>query len=59
MGVFRPPGPRRSRSSSDAVLLEIGSRQPDEDEVEYSDIDLKIVRSRAGYTKKNGTPYPG
>jgi uncharacterized cupin superfamily protein len=49
----------QNRSSRDVVVLEIGSRHPDEDEVEYSDIDLKIGRGRAGYTKKSGTPYPG
>jgi uncharacterized cupin superfamily protein len=44
----------QNRSSRDAVVLEVGSRKP-EDEGEYSDIDMLF--SEAGYTHKDGTPY--
>ena len=39
--------------------LEVGSRRPGDD-VEYSDIDMRIVgRGRGGrYARKDGTPYP-
>lgn len=39
--------------------LEVGSRRPDDD-VEYSDIDMRIIgRGRgAGYLHKDGTAYP-
>jgi uncharacterized cupin superfamily protein len=46
----------QNRSGKDALYLEVGSRCPQEDEVTYSDIDLKIKRG-AGYTRKNGQPY--
>ena len=47
-----------NRSQRDAVVLEVGSRKP-EDEVEYSDIDLRFSRSGAGhFAHKDGTPYP-
>jgi uncharacterized cupin superfamily protein len=45
-----------NRSSRDAVVLEIGARKPDEG-VEYSDIDLRFVKGRAGFAKKDGTPF--
>ena len=47
----------QNRSSSEAVLLEIGSRRPEEDEVDYPDIDLRVPRGRKGFTHKDGTPY--
>jgi uncharacterized cupin superfamily protein len=46
----------QNRSGKDALYLEVGSRCPQDDEVTYSDIDLKIKRG-AGYTRKNGQPY--
>jgi len=45
-----------NRSPKDAVVLEVGSRKP-EDEGEYSDIDMRF--GRKGYVHKNGEPYPG
>ena len=45
----------QNRSSRDAVVLEVGSRRPD-DECDYPDIDLKAT-NRAGFTHKNGKPY--
>ena len=46
----------QNRSNSDALILEIGSRRPNEDSVGYPDIDLKWSAA-AGYTHKDGTPY--
>jgi len=47
----------QNRSQHDAVLLEIGSRKPAQDEGEYSDIDMRFGKGRAGYARKDGTPY--
>ncbi len=47
----------QNRSDRDAFLLEVGSRRPQQDDCDYSDIDLRIAR-RAGFTHKNGQPYP-
>jgi uncharacterized cupin superfamily protein len=46
-----------NRSSGEAVVLEVGARKVEEDEGEYSDIDLRFLRGRAGYAKKDGTPF--
>lgn len=46
----------QNRSNSDALLLEIGSRRPEEDVVEYPGIDLKWSAA-TGDTHKDGTPY--
>jgi uncharacterized cupin superfamily protein len=46
----------QNRSLADAVILEVGSRKPD-DEGEYSDIDMRFVRGDAGYVHKDGRPY--
>jgi uncharacterized cupin superfamily protein len=47
----------QNRGAVDAVLLEIGSRVPD-DSGEYSDIDMAFkVGAPAMYTRKDGTPY--
>ena len=48
-----------NRSDTIARCLEIGSRKPDEDNCDYSDVDLHIGPGReAGYTHKDGTRYP-
>jgi uncharacterized cupin superfamily protein len=47
----------QNRSRRDAVLLEIGSRK-EEDEGEYSDIDMRFLRGTGGYAHKDGTLYP-
>ena len=47
----------QNRSAQDAVLLEVGSRHDGEDEGEYSDIDMRFAKGRAGYFHKDGTPY--
>ena len=45
----------QNRGNADALILEIGSRRPQEDVVEYPDIDLRWGAS--GKTHKDGTPY--
>ncbi len=48
----------QNRSPRDAVVLEVGSRK-EEDEGEYSDIDMRFLRTGAGgFAHKDGTPYP-
>jgi uncharacterized cupin superfamily protein len=47
----------QNRSERDAVVLEIGTRQPEQDEVFYSDADMQLPKGRAGYIRKNGEPY--
>jgi uncharacterized cupin superfamily protein len=47
----------QNRSSEEAVLLEVGSRKPDEDGVDYPDIDLKLANGASEYDHKDGTPY--
>ena len=48
----------QNRSPRDAIVLEVGSRKPD-DEVEYPDIDLRSLPAGAGhFTHRDGTPYP-
>jgi uncharacterized cupin superfamily protein len=46
----------QNRSDRDAVVLEIGTRRTSEDEVFYSDIDLRALKGRAGFALKDGTP---
>jgi uncharacterized cupin superfamily protein len=47
-----------NRAPRDALVLEVGSRNQ-EDEVEYSDIDLRFSRAGAGgFVYKDGKPYP-
>jgi uncharacterized cupin superfamily protein len=48
----------QNRSGGDAVILEIGTRWPGDDDVCYPDIDLKVVAGRPGYAHTDGTPYP-
>jgi uncharacterized cupin superfamily protein len=49
----------RNRSDREAVILEVGTRQPAQDEVFYPDIDLRLLKGRAGYVQNNGEPYLG
>ena len=56
------PGPQdahhlQNRSPRDAVLLEVGSRKPQEDEAYYPDIDLHVSLA-GGFTHRDGQPYP-
>ena len=48
----------QNRSQSEAVVLEVGSRKAVDDEVDYSDIDLRFLKGRGGFSHKDGTPYP-
>jgi uncharacterized cupin superfamily protein len=47
----------QNRTGNDALFLEVGSRNPQGDEVDYPDIDLKALKGRAGYTHRDGQPY--
>jgi len=47
----------QNRAAKDAVFLEVGSRRPHEDEVGYSDIDLKVPKGHAGFAHADGRPY--
>ena len=38
----------QNRSNQEALVLEVGSRRPDEDAVFYPDIDLQVLKGRAG-----------
>ncbi|MGH6876474.1 MAG: cupin domain-containing protein [Rhizomicrobium sp.] len=46
-----------NKSAGTAVVLEIGTRAPD-DVCEYPDIDMRIDSRIGGYTHRDGTPYP-
>jgi uncharacterized cupin superfamily protein len=48
----------QNRSTRDAVALEIGSRKADEDEGEYPDIDLRFLKGRGGFARRDGSAYP-
>jgi uncharacterized cupin superfamily protein len=48
----------QNRSNADAVLLEIGTRNPDHDGVDYPDIDLAIRAGARAFLHKDGTAYP-
>lgn len=47
-----------NQTDADVIYLEVGSRL-DEDDVEYSDIDMQVQRRGFGspFTHKDGTPY--
>jgi len=49
----------QNRSDRDAVVLEVGTRCPDDDCVFYPDIDLQVLKGRAGYAHRNGELYVG
>lgn len=48
----------QNRSSHDALILEVGSRRPQDDAVTYPGIDLKIANGSRSYTHLDGKPYP-
>ena len=48
-----------NRSDRTAVLLEVGTRRPAEDRVEYPDIDMTYTGGETFYRRRDGTPYPG
>ena len=47
----------QNRSGADAVLLDIGSRRPDADAVDYPGIDLVLHEGDRAYRHRDGTPY--
>lgn len=47
----------QNRSRSEAVILEIGTRNPKGDDVDYPDIDLVVRVVAGGYAHKNGELY--
>jgi uncharacterized cupin superfamily protein len=47
----------QNRSDRDAVLLDIGSRRPETDAVDYPDIDLTLAAGDRAYRHRDGTPY--
>lgn len=47
----------QNRSDREAVLLEVGSRRPDEDACEYPDIDMVARPGEEGYRHRDGTAY--
>jgi uncharacterized cupin superfamily protein len=47
----------QNRSDRELVLLEVGSRRPAEDACDYPDIDMVLPDARAGYHRRDGTPY--
>jgi uncharacterized cupin superfamily protein len=46
-----------NRSDREAVLLEMGSRWPDQDTCTYADIDMVARAGEDFYRHKDGTPY--
>ena len=48
----------QNRSSEDALVLEVGSRRPAEEAVDYPDIDLQILKGESVYRHRDGTEYP-
>jgi uncharacterized cupin superfamily protein len=48
----------QNRSAEEAVVLEVGSRKTQEDEGDYPDIDMRFLKNDAGFTRKDGAPYP-
>jgi uncharacterized cupin superfamily protein len=47
----------QNRSDKVAVMLEIGSRKPDEDGCDYPDIDLMLRPGETQARHRDGTPY--
>ena len=48
----------QNRSDREAVLLEIGTRDPQNDGCDYPDIDMIARPGEDGYRHRDGTPYP-
>ena len=48
----------QNRSGREAVILEVGTRNPQGDAVDYPDIDLAIRAGTSGYVHKDGGLYP-
>jgi uncharacterized cupin superfamily protein len=48
----------QNRSAATAVVLEVGTRDPEHDAVDYPDIDLAIRAGGRQFVHKSGKPYP-
>ena len=48
----------QNRTGAEVLLLEIGSRNPERDAVDYPDIDLEIRAGARTFLHKDGSPYP-
>jgi uncharacterized cupin superfamily protein len=48
----------QNRSDANALVLEIGSRKPEQDACEYPDVDLRAPAREEGYVHRDGSPYP-
>lgn len=46
-----------NRSGADALLLEVGARRPEQDGVDYPDIDLFIPEGTRAYHHRDGRPF--
>jgi uncharacterized cupin superfamily protein len=46
----------QNRSDREAVLLEVGARNPGGDDVVYPDVDLELRAGEKSYRHKDGTP---
>lgn len=46
----------QNRSKADAVILEIGTRNEENDSTDYPDLDMRYAPGK-GYVRRNGTPY--
>ena len=54
-----PNGHRiENRSDAEAVLLEVGTRNPTGDGADYPGIDMVLPRGADRYFHRDGTPYP-
>jgi uncharacterized cupin superfamily protein len=49
----------QNRTDAEAVLLEVGSRRPDDDGADYPDIDLILDEGSTEYRHRSGAPYAG
>lgn len=47
----------QNRSGAEAVILEIGARNPEHDAVHYPDIDLAMRAGSREFLHRDGTPY--
>ncbi len=49
----------QNRSRDEAVILEIGARDPEHDAVAYPDVDLARPAGTRKYVHRDGKPYLG
>lgn len=48
----------QNRTGAEAIVLEVGSRNPERDGVDYPDIDLTIPAGERTFLHRDGKPYP-